>query len=521
MIATHRVKDSNGKTIGFIIDDTFYVDYYIKKNIQYIDNLSLTKNDIIKANEELPEVDYKRYVNKKEYESIVKNNPFIRDIQKDLMKWKNDSSHKVLQLEGSRQIGKTTELKKFAYKNYEYVIIVDLAADTYNFIDVINNGCSPMEFEKYCRRASLPHFIDNKNTILIIDEIQSNNAVYNSIRKLHDTVKCDIIVTGSYLGRILGDKKFFHPAGTISYAHMFTLSFKEFCRIFQCEKILKSIDIYGGSNEADYEKLEGLYGIYLKIGGYPEVVKKYVETKNIKECYNIIDKLLETFKDESRAYFNEAREVEIFDNVYREALKKMCNRDDMGGKNILETITTLVKDSTKLFVNRSEVANAVIWLKYAGILSTCNLAVDGDMRKINESRKAYFSDCGITSYLADKSLIKRSSLVGVITETFVYNELHRLFKVPYTDLKVIEDEVCYSTYGNFELDFMLADRNKTIYGIEVKTKDGEPKSLKVYIDKNFIDRGIVAKPAKGGHGDKFDTIPIYTVGCRFPYHEMN
>ena len=81
--------------------------------------------------------------------------------------------------------------------------------------------------------------------------------------------------------------------------------------------------------------------------------------------------------------------------------------------------------------------------------------------------------------------------------------------------------MCYSTYGNFELDFMLADRNKTVYGIEVKTKDGEPKSLKVYIDKNFIDRGIVAKPAKGGHGDKFDTIPIYTVGCRFPYHEMN
>ena len=106
----------------------------------------------------------------------------------------------------------------------------------------------------------------------------------------------------------------------------------------------------------------------------------------------------------------------------------------------------------------------------------------------------------------------------MITETFVYNELHRLFKVPYTDLKVIESEVCYSTYGNYELDFMLADRNKTVYGIEVKTKDGEPKSLKVYIDKNFVDRGIVVKPTKGGHGDKFDTIPIYTVGCRFPYN---
>ncbi len=517
MVATHRVKDSTKTIIGFIINSTFYTDYYIRNNIQYIDNLSLTEDDAIKAEKELPQVDYKTYVNESKYHNIVKENPFVRDIQKDLMKWKKDSSHKVLQLEGSRQIGKTTELKKFAYSNYEYVVMVDLIADTYDFMDVIHNGCSPIEFEKYCRRASLPHFVNNSSTILIIDEIQSSSIVYNSIRKLHDSVKCDIIVTGSYLGRILGDKKFFHPAGTLSYAHMFTLSFAEFCRIFNCENMLNTIDLYGGSDTADYTGLEKLYNIYLKIGGYPEVIKKYVETKDFNECYGIIDKLLETFKDESKAYFNEAREVEIFDNVYREALKQMCNRDDISGKHVLETLTTLVKDSTKLFVNRSEVTNAVTWLKYAGILSTCNLAVNGDMRNIDESRKIYFSDCGIASYLAEKSMIKQSSLTGVITETFVYNELHRLFKVPYTELKVVEDEVCYSTYGKYELDFIIADKNKTVYGIEVKTKDGEPKSLKVYIDKNFINRGIVVKPTKGGHGDKFDTIPIYTVGCRFPY----
>ena len=235
MVATYKVKDSTGKTAGFIINDTFYTDDYIKNNINYVDNLVLTENGVIKATKELPEVDYRTYVNEKEYSNIIKDNPFVRDIQNDLMKWKKDPSHKVLQLEGSRQIGKTTELKKFAYKNYEYVIMVDLTADTYNFIDVINNGCNPIEFEKYCRRASLPHFVDNSNTILIIDEIQSSSMVYNSIRKLHDSIKCDIVVTGSYLGRILGDKKFFHPAGTISYAHMFTLSFAEFCRVFQCE----------------------------------------------------------------------------------------------------------------------------------------------------------------------------------------------------------------------------------------------------------------------------------------------
>ena len=517
MIATHRVKNSKDNTIGFIIDKHFYTNYAIRENINIIENITVLKNGILRTKKELPVVDYKQAVIIPKYKALVAENPFDRDIQKQLEKWRNRTDHNVLQLDGSRQIGKTTELKKFAYKNYEFVIFVDLSNDIFNFIDVINNGCSPMEFEKYCRRANLPSFVNDKNTILIIDEIQNDNRVYNSIRRMNESINCDIIVTGSYLGRILGKNDFFLPAGTISYAYMFTLSFAEFCRVFKAEWLLKNIDLYGSSKDEDYNKLTDLYKIYSKIGGYPEVVKTYCKTKNITECYGVIDKLLQTFKDESRVYFGDAREVDIFENVYREALSEMCTRTDKTGKHILETITTLVKNSTKLVVNRNEVANAVTWLKYAGILSMCNLAIDGNMKNIAESRRAYFSDCGIVSYLASKSLLDKTSLTGTITETFVYNELHRLFKEPYEDLKVLETEVCFSTYGNYELDFMIADKDKRIYGIEVKTTSGMPTSLKVYIDNRLIQKGIVVKPTKGGYGDKFDTIPIYTVGCRFPY----
>lgn len=187
-------------------------------------------------------------------------------------------------------------------------------------------------------------------------------------------------------------------------------------------------------------------------------------------------------------------------------------------KNIIEIITSLTKSSTELIVNKNDVANAVIWLRYAGILGTCNLANNGDMRDIISDRRIYFCDCGIASYLAANSLEDQTALDGMISETFVYNELHRLFKAPYSERKVLEDEVCFSTYNDYELDFMVADKDRVVYGIEVKTKDGDYKSLNIYIDRHMIDKGIVAKPTKGGHGQKFDTIPIYTVGCRFPYN---
>ncbi len=517
MYATHRVIDSTGQPVGFMIGNEFHTDDTVRINIDSIDNLTVAEDGGIRPEKELPELPYTEAVNRRIYDDLVKRNPFVRDIQQELEEWKHDASHVVLQLEGSRQVGKTTELQKFAYVHYDSVIFVNLADDVYDFMGFIQSACTVADMESYCRRAHLPHYINDRHTVLIIDEIQNSSRAYNAIRRLYGGLECDIIVTGSYLGRILGSREFFLPAGTIEKRYLFPLSFREFCRIYGREKLLDNIDLFGGSDRKDYEALERLYEIYSRIGGYPEVVKEYLRTENGDACYEVVGKLLTTFKEESGNYFGNPRDVEIFDSVYREALKEMCNEKRGTGKGMIETITSLTKSSTDLLVNKNEIANAIIWLRYTGVIGMCDLAVDGDMRNIVSSRRLYFSDCGIAAYLASKSMLDPTALAGILTETFVYNELHRLFKVRYAKRQVMEDEVCFSIYGQYELDFMVAGRDRVVYGIEVKTTDGAPVSLKVFIDRRLVDKGIVAKPSYGGHGESFDTIPIYTVGCRFPY----
>ena len=122
MIATHRVKDSTDKTVGFIIDNHFYTDYDVKENISLVENVEILDDGVLSVKKEIPVVGYKQAVILPKYRTIVEENPFDRDIQGQLEKWRKRSDHKVLQVEGTRQIGKTTELKKFAYKNYEYVM---------------------------------------------------------------------------------------------------------------------------------------------------------------------------------------------------------------------------------------------------------------------------------------------------------------------------------------------------------------------------------------------------------------
>lgn len=517
MEATHRVRDKENNTLGFMIDGRFIASSLIKDNLSNIANLTLQKNGTIRAKRALPELCYKDAVIKAAYANLIQENPFERNIQSELEHWRKTRYRQVLQLGGPRQVGKTTELLKFAYKNYEYVIYVNLADDRFRFSTLSDSADIWLDMQNYCERASLPPYKDDRDTILILDEIQTSRKVYNSIRAMRSALKCDIAVTGSYLGIVFHTEGYFLSAGTITYLDMAAMDFEEFACAFGQDRLLRSIDLYGAGDRQDYHELEGLYGIYRQIGGYPEVVRTYVQTESVEECHVTIGNLLRTFKEESRNYFSQPRDVEIFESVYTSALEEMCREKRGTGRDQLEIIRKLSDSNTNLMINKNEIANAVTWLIYTGMIATCDLAVNGDMKTISKDRRLYFSDCGMVAYLADRMLIDSSSLEGLLTETFVFNELRHLFRQRYMGNKVIGDNVCFSTCGTYELDFMLASSEKIVYGIEAKTTKGNPLSLRVFIDKHYIDKGIVVKPTAGGHGDKFDTIPIYAVGCRFPY----
>ncbi len=572
MYATHIVKNADEETVGYLVDNVFYTDYYLKQNIELVENIAVDNTGRICSDKELPCLSYAAAVTGKAYHDMVLKNPFMRDIQADLEEWKQEKNHGVLQLEGSRQIGKTTELLKFAYRNYEYVLYVNFASDEYDFKDVIQNGCRLMEFEKYCRRAGLPHFKNSRQTILVLDEIQVSEQVYNAIRSIAASVDCDIVVTGSYLGQTIKNG-YFLPAGTVTYMKMYPLSFTEFCRIYGKDSMLEQIDLYGNSAQSAYDELFALYDLYRYIGGYPAVIKKYIDNQNKEACYQIIADLLNTFEKESRNYFQASKETVIFKSVYREAMIELCRERKGSGSKLVELVTTIVKYSEKLLVSRDEIANAIMWLIYSGIIGECGCYVDGDMLSYRPARRLYYMDCGIAGYLVQhctnngeystrylrqprvvvsqqchriasflrlvltqisgtvfhrylgnaalgaETGMERGTIEGILTETFVFAELHRLYTARYSKKKVKGDTPSFSILGSNELDFLVFDKENKSYGIEVKTTDGAPKSLRVYRDKRLLDRAVVAKRTNGGHDGGIETIPVFAVGSRFPYDE--
>ena len=155
MKAIYRVKNSENKTVGFILDNKKYIPYYsVLYNISLIENLTSDSNGVIKSKKGTLPVSYIKDINFNKYKDLCRKNPLRRDVQSELEKWKQNWSNYVLYLTGARQTGKTTELTKFAYKNYEQVIYINLAEDDClkNFEETVLTNSLFFGMINYCRK---------------------------------------------------------------------------------------------------------------------------------------------------------------------------------------------------------------------------------------------------------------------------------------------------------------------------------------------------------------------------------
>ena len=225
-----------------------------------------------------------------------------RNVYAQLLKWKERPDHATLEVSGARQVGKTYIVNKFAdeqYRNKIYINLLDFSGELFlekyeALRNEIRNGfvCDNPVYE-LIRRVH-PDFEDTSDTIVIIDEIQESAAIYNRIREFTRQLKSDFIITGSYLGRIL-NREFKYSAGDLDSLEIHTLDFREFLMALDKEEFYQELDLYGESSEEIYRDLADLYKVYTKIGGYPAVILRYLESGSVEEANTELLKIIKLF----------------------------------------------------------------------------------------------------------------------------------------------------------------------------------------------------------------------------------
>ncbi len=454
-----------------------------------------------------------------------KHHAFERDSYKDMLNWKN-TTDLALFLKGPRQVGKTFLLNKFGKEQFKQVIYIDLTRETGNkFLEAYygfskNNQFGSSDKDKLLFWLNVftyysPSFHNSEDTIIIIDEIQENADIYNSIRDIRRSLKSRLAITGSYLAFAQQSQKYEVATGDYIELHLNTLSYIEY---------LKAVGAYGDYskltsfavntlNESEkhiYHRIEKLYDDYLQIGGYPAVVQLYIESKeNIELCKRQVRMLMAQFYTESRKYFKDIVSDSLFTHTMTLMLQDLISKS--GNLNANE-IPNKEKYYQDLSIKRPEKNNILRWLIDCHILGECSIYTDWTLKETSEQRY-YFNDMGVFTYICESiPTLQQSDLLGTAAENFVY--LYLLKKVTNINRGLFKDKKPHTfnlKSPSQEIDFLMHTQSGKRVAIEVKSTGGAARSAESALSTGKVDLILKIQKTFGNIFENKIVVPIFSI----------
>jgi len=369
-------------------------------------------------------------------------------------------SNKALMITGARQVGKTYVIREFLKEEVgeEYFVEFNLIENDV-FKETIDNAKSSKDLLFRLSALSSKTLVKGK-TVIFLDEVQVSSNIITAIKFLVEEGSYKYILSGSLLGTELKDIKSI-PVGYMEILKMYPLDFEEFLLANNLnskviEKIKNNLENLVPVDEIIHEKLIDMFHLYLIVGGMPSVVKKYLDTNNLKEA---------------------VLEQNIICNLYKEDISKYDAENKLYIKEIFDLIPSELNNQNKRFIMKnlnqnikfSRYENSFIWLKDAGVALPCYCADEPKSPLIlSKSRnlfKLFSSDVGLlaSQYMDNnlqiKILNKENDInYGSIYENAIAEELvSKGFELYYYKNKKIG-----------EIDFLIENKGEVI-PIEVKS----------------------------------------------------
>lgn len=510
-------------------------------NLDYLRGIYSYKDTFITSEEllnntKIPQADFDVNTFVREFERpktyVDVDLDFKRSVELDMLDWYYYWKDRVLYVEGARQTGKTYSIKKFIEKVWgslnesDGVYCLNLSTNDFKikwekYLDYIKNT----RYIKF-RSSTLEGFLEytykdfsmDTAKVVYVDEIQDEDGIYNTIREFARECKCRLIVSGSYLNLVsqakLGNNKFKPPAGGDYRIVMRSLSFTEFLQangIINSQILFKSASEYTEEDNILFDKVQELYEVYLKLGGYPSVVKSYIQTGSIEIASEVLDDLVTTYFSESEPYLALCNPMAEFQTTFKSILEIMTN---VNKRYKLKDITGEIKSyfkRNKKTIMENDICFTLNWLKSGGFIRPVIMYKDLQFRDYAYDQRYFFYDLGVVNYVARESALDNATINGYLAENFAFLQILDAFHkkemgtLGYLDISKDKE------IGNAELDFVFKDyKNKNGWvGIEVKFGNTKANSLNKLRDKNVFKSAV--KTVKAKTNVSTGTIPIFCL----------
>ena len=231
-----------------------------------------------------------------------------RKIESIIKKYLTSDSNRILCIDGARQVGKTYIIRKIGKIYFKNFIEINMASDKIKD-QLFQNTNSIDSF--YFKLSSIAgnRLGNKKNTLIFIDEIQEYPELFTLLKPLNEDNRFKYICSGSKLGIALG-KTTLIPIGSISKIKMYPMDFEEFLlansvSIEFIDMMRSSFNNLSSLEPALHDKILNLFKLYLLIGGMPQSVEEYIDSKNIVSVRSIQTGIVKYYGDDAAKYDKE------------------------------------------------------------------------------------------------------------------------------------------------------------------------------------------------------------------------
>ncbi len=428
-----------------------------------------------------------------------------RKIMNFLQAWKENKHRKPLILQGARQVGKTYSILEFGRTHYDNVAYFNFETNP-KLNETFNENISPDYLIQILSHIAGQTIVKEK-TLIVFDEVQLCERALTSLKYFcEDAPDYHIIVAGSLLGVAVNRTKFSFPVGKVDMKTMYPMDMEEFMLAMGKKDLVEKIKMCFKTNEpmpsALHDEAMWLYRQYLVVGGMPECVMQFAETKDYILVRHIQDDILASYLNDMSKYnnLNEIKKTRLtYDNITVQLSKKNTRFQ-----------YKLIKKGGRA----AEFENAIEWLCLSGIVSQV-YKVEQIKKPLENYRdidafKIYVSDLGLLC--AKKDLVAND--IFYMTEEI--NDFKGGMVENYVNVQLSING--YNTYywesdRGAEIDFVI-QRDGKLIPIEVKSADNtKAKSLKVYMDTYKPAYAIKLSTKNFGFEDNKKIVPLYAAFC--------
>ena len=428
---------------------------------------------------------------------------FRRNIEANLLQWKNAEEHFPLLIRGARQVGKSSVIRELG-KNFEHFLEINFEIYP-EAAKIFEQDLIP---QRICQELSLIFNvpIEAGKTLLFFDEIQVCIPAISSLRFFYEKMPdLHVIAAGSLLEFALEELPSF-GVGRVRSLYLYPFSFDEFLNALGEKMLMQAIAKATPENPLSdivHSKALNLYKRFLIVGGMPKVVGHYAETGDLLKCRQTLDDLIDSYQDDFSKY---KKRISAF--MLSEVFRAVVRQN--GGKFVYAKATPEL--------NTLQVKLCLELLTMAGLIfSATHTAANGLPlgAEVNPKFRKYFLlDSGIFHCLLQLDL---SDLLlnndfeainkGAIAELFTGLELLKS-NTSRTELYYWQRETKNS---QAEVDFLWQKQGK-ILPIEVKSgKKGSMQSMYIFLEEKQLERGVRVSQENFGKYEKVDVYPLYAV----------